>query len=120
MQRIIKEIIVSADGYGRFSAEVRFMRTMSESDSRQGFSLERAFTNIRNRARTAIVDAVAEREQKTGESLDEAKRRIRAKLGQMEVTAQDLDAQNRWHGITFSEPMDAPKHRGAAKTESRA
>ena len=95
---------VYADGFGRWHAEVRFPTTLSESDPRPEYNLGHQWESIRRVARNAIVREITDREQKTWETRNEAARRIRRTLPRLVVIDQDLDAMNRWHGVTLGEP----------------
>lgn len=96
-------ITTYADSFGRFHARVQFSHTLSESDPRKAFNLGHQWPRLRARARTAVVNALVEREQKTDESHDEARARIRSSLGRLNVTGQDIDPMNRWYGVSFGE-----------------
>lgn len=97
------QISTFANEAGEWRATVTFEHTLSESDSRPEFSLNAQWTNIRRRARRAIVRAITEREQKTHETYAEALARCNASLGRLQVIRQDIDSLNRWRGVTLGE-----------------
>lgn len=102
--KIVESIQTRANGYGQVVAQIVFVHSLSESDNRPEFNIGARWGNLRKRARRAIVDFIVEREQKTTETRDEARKRISASLGNIEVAASDLDAMNRWWGVSFQEP----------------
>ncbi len=67
------------------------------------FNLQSRWPELRRKARTALVRAIAEREQRTDETLKQAEARVRASLGKLEVIEQSIDSLNRWGGVTFGE-----------------
>ena len=97
------QISTFANGAGQWRAEVTFEHTLSESDPRTEFNLGAQWATIRRRARQAIVRAIPEREQKTHESYAEARGRVNASLGRLQVIEQSIDSLGRWHGITLGE-----------------
>ena len=97
------QISTFANGAGQWRATVTFEHTLSESDPRSEFNLGVRWANIRRRARRAIVRAITEREQKTHESYAEARGRVNASLGRLQVIEQNIDSMNRWRGVTLGE-----------------
>ena len=97
------QINTFANGAGQWRAAVQFDHTLSESDHRPEFNLGAQWANIRRRARKDILRAITEREQKTHESYAEARGRVNASLGRLQVIEQNIDSMNRWHGVTLGE-----------------
>ena len=95
------------NGFGDWRARVHFSHTLSESDTRPEFNLNAQWARIRRAARAAIVHEVAEREQKTWETLAMAERRIRETLGKLDVIDQHIHAGgNTWDGVTIGEYVE--------------
>lgn len=97
------QIKTFANGLGQWRAAVTFPHSLSETDYRRGYNLQRQLPNFRRKARLAIIDEITSREQKTTESFDEARARVKASLGNLRIVAQNIDSMNRWHGVTFGE-----------------
>lgn len=101
---VVSSVNTFADDFGRWRAQVEFSRTLSESDPRPEFNLGHQLKAIRAKARTAIVSAIADREQKTTETRANAEHRIRTSLPNLVVIKQGIDSMNTWHGVTLGEP----------------
>lgn len=101
---VVSSVSTFADGFGRWRAQVEFSRTLSESDPRPEFNLGHQLKAIRTKARSAIVDEIVAREQKTAETRANAEHRIRASLPNLVVVKQGINSMNTWHGVTLGEP----------------
>ena len=101
----MKDAIVTtfADGYGRWRARIDFPHTLSENDPRPEYNLHHHWANLRRKARTAIVNELVDREQKTYESRNDAAWRIRQALPNLQVIDQGITSQNTWTSVTFGE-----------------
>ena len=97
------QINTFANGAGQWRAQVTFDCALSESDPRPEFNLGAQWAPIRRRARQAVVRAIAEREQRTHESYAEARERVNASLGRLQVIDQSIDSLGRWRGVTLGE-----------------
>jgi len=106
MTSIVSRTSAWADTFGHWHARITFSHTLSESDPRAEFSLQRWWPRIRRIARDAIVHEITDREQKTGEPYAAAERRVRASLPRLVVVTQNVDSLGRWHGVTLSEAPD--------------
>ena len=80
-----------------------FGNTLSETDPRPEFNLQSRWPELRRKARTALVRAIAEREQRTDETRKQAEALVRASLGKLEVIEQSIDSLNRLGAVTFGE-----------------
>ena len=92
-----------ANEAGLWRVRLIFGNTLSETDPRPEFNLQHRWAGLRRTARAAIVRAIAEREQRTDETLKQAEARVRASLGKLDVIEQSIDSLNRWGGVTFGE-----------------
>lgn len=92
------------NGFGEWRAHVEFSHTLSENDSRPEFNLGVQWPRIRRAARNAIVAEVAAREQTTGETIEDAARRVRVTLPRLAVIDQGIYASlNTWFSVTLGE-----------------
>lgn len=92
-----------ANGFGQWRARVEFPHTLSENDPRPEYNLHHHWANLRRKARTAIINELVQREQKTNETREAAVSRIRQALPNLHVIDQGLTAQNTWTSVTFGE-----------------
>lgn len=100
---ILRTLSTHADGHGRWRAMLTFEHTLSENDPRPEYNLHHHWPALRRKARTAIVEQLALREQKSNENMATARTRMRRALAPLVVIDQYLDAENRWRGVTFGE-----------------
>lgn len=105
-QSLTLTVSTFTNGFGDWRARVDFSHTLSESDPREEFNIGAQWARIRRAARRAIVREIAEREQKTRETLAMAERRVREALPRLDVIERHVYADNTWHGITLGEHYD--------------
>lgn len=96
---------VYANEAGLWRAEVRFNWPKSSTETRAEYHTSHAVDYSRRLARTAIVNAIAEREQKTGETWEAAVKRVRASLPPLAIIKLNQGAStNLDYGVTLGEP----------------
>lgn len=97
---------VYANEAGLWRAEVRFNWPKSSTETRAAYHTSHAVDYSRRLARTAIVNAIAEREQKTGETWEAAVKRVRASLPPLVIVKLDQGAStNLDYGVTLGESV---------------
>lgn len=96
---------VYANSLGLWCAEVRFNWPKSPTETRAAYHTSHAVDYSRRLARTAIVNAIAEREQKTGESWADVVKRVRSSLPPLVIVKLNQGASNNLdYGVTLGEP----------------
>lgn len=96
---------VYANEAGLWRAEVRFNWPKSSTENRAAYHTSHAVDYSRRLARTAIVNAISEREQKTGESWEAAVKRVRSSLPPLVIVKLDQGPSNNLdYGVTLGEP----------------
>ena len=97
------ETSISVNAFGNYVVTLAFGHSLSESDPRPEYSLQHRWASLRKRARQALVARMAQDLRTTSETPQQALARIRASLPPLVVVSQDVDANNRWHGVSFAE-----------------
>lgn len=92
-----------ANGFGKWCADVRFDPPLSENDDRPEHNLVAQWPAVCMAAREAIIDQLIQREQKTNETVDEARTRITESLPNLQLMAKDNDDLDRTHSVTLGE-----------------
>ena len=94
---------ISVNAFGNYVVALSFAHTLSESDPRPEYSLQHRWAGLRRRARRALMAQMAQDLRTTSETPQQALARVRASLPPLVVVSQDIDSNNRWHGVSFAE-----------------
>lgn len=95
--------LMGADAHGRWWVEVTFPKPLSTTVHGTDNSLARHWPMIRRQARTALINKITEREQKTNETTDAARERVRTSMSSLRVLDQETRTDGKIYGITFGE-----------------
>lgn len=98
------QVSTYANGSGLWRANVLFNRPKSQTDPRGDFNTYSALNYARRLARNAIIENIAEREQKTGETWGNAYKRISRSLEPLKIIEWNSGASNNLdYGVTLGE-----------------